>query len=51
MRHKTTTGLMIIALLLPSVAGAVSEEDFKIDNTENLPKPKDEFSNHAFSRR
>ena len=36
MRPKTISLLLVLAFLLPAIAGAVSEKDFEVQTTENI---------------
>ena len=36
MRPKTICLLLVLAFLLPAIAGAVSEKDFEVQTTENI---------------
>lgn len=36
MMRKSVAGLIILLILVPGIAGALSEDDFEIDTTQNL---------------
>jgi hypothetical protein len=54
MRRKTSSLLFVLVFLLPVIAGAVSEKDFKVETTENLinlctTTVDDPLHNHAIN--